>query len=511
MQSHYNRENCPESFNLFRRKPVIVKVILIVLFITAVAVRVTNLKAFQAGDRQYRSALISRGYFYKGNVSIPEWRRQVAEINQQRAGILEPPIMELLVSWAYRLLNNENLWVAGFLASAFWVIGGIFLFRIVERIESVEASIFAVGYYLFVPKGVFFSTGFVPDPLMIMLFLVSIYAIIKYYDQMSKSRLITSAIFSGLAILVKPFSLFGLLGVFISLALYKKKSWKRLIGRDNLIFLGIILLPVIFYYTYGIFAGGLLTKQAQGSFLPQLLLTRSYWRDWLQTATGVVGFTPLIFALIGFPIVSKGSSRAVLVGLLLGYVLFCLLFTYHIRFGPHYHAQLIVILALPIGSFFATVMNHLKQQLNKCYWWLPVVGALVLVIIINIREIRDSLPNSKIYKDVAVAQEIGNIVEHSTKVVYIAPYYGFPLAYYGELSGNYWPRSVSDPEQALGVTADVSVEERLKTIGFSPEFFVITNFAEFNNHHEDLKLYLSENCRLFAETDQYLIYGSCFK
>jgi hypothetical protein len=57
---------------------------------------------------------------------------------------------------------------------------------------------------------------------------------------------------------------------------------------------------------------------------------------------------------------------------------------------------------------------------------------------------------------------------------------------------------------------ELSVNERLNNLGFEPEYFVITDFNEFDNRHADLKAFLQENCALLAESDQYLIYdGHC--
>jgi 4-amino-4-deoxy-L-arabinose transferase-like glycosyltransferase len=110
------------------------------------------------------------------------------------------------------------------LSSIFWLIGAIFLYGIVKRLISIDAAVFSITYYLFVPLGVIVSLSFLPDPMMIMMFLLSLLTILRFYEQPSNSRLVISAIFSGLAILVKPFCLFTIFGAFISLAIYKKKN-----------------------------------------------------------------------------------------------------------------------------------------------------------------------------------------------------------------------------------------------------------------------------------------------
>ncbi|NIT59209.1 MAG: hypothetical protein GWN00_24210, partial [Aliifodinibius sp.] len=424
------------------------------------------------------------------------------------------PVTERLVGLIYGLVNREYLWIARLLTTTFWLIGGIFLFKVAARIVSPEAAIFSTAYYLFVPLGVLASRSFQPDPLMIMMFLFGLFTIVQYYDQPSMIRLVIAASISGFAILIKPLVLFALLGAFVSLAIYRKGSQNRVIDGQLLIFTVVCLLPTVLYYGYGMFITDSLKSQAQGSFLPQLLLSQEYWKDWSLTAAGTVGYKALLAGLVGLPMLRKGMPRALLIGLWSGYIIFGLVFTNHIRFVNYYHLQLIVIVALSFAPIAALVMNNLKQATNPWYWWLPVAGAFLLAFLFSIREVRSQqLAIYRTLERVETAQEIGKIVGHSSKNVYLASHYGMPLEYYGELTGTYWPRRLSDPQRALGLADEygASVEERLRSLGFSPEYFIITQFDQLNRYHPDLKEYLVKNCPLLTESDEYLIYGACTK
>jgi hypothetical protein len=462
--------------------------------------------------------------------------------------------MELLVSLIYRTVSGEHLWLARLLASAFWLVGGVFLFKVAERIVSFEAAIFSTAYYLFVPLGVMASRSFQPDSLMILIFLFGLFAIVRHYDQPSTFRLVMAASISGFAILVKPLVLFALLGAFCLVAISRRattppswgdsnvnenggrgdigrlshhdeaprngvfiaaRSLKWVIDGQILIFIVVSLSPTALYYGYGISIIDSLESQAQGSFLPQLLLSPEYWKQWLLTAAGAVGSTALIAGLLGLPMLRKGVSRALLIGLWIGYAVFCMVFTNHVRFASYYHLQLVIIVALSFGPIITLILNHLRQLSNRWYWWLPVIGALLLVTLLDIRDIRlrHRLAAYRNLESVETAQEIGEIVGHSTQNVYLASHYGMPLEYYGELSGEYWPRRISDRDRALGRWGErgLTVEERFQALDFVPEYFIITHFNELNRHHADLKEYLSNNCPLVAESDQYLIYGACTK
>ena len=83
------------------------------LFLLAGAVRLMNMEApGLALDREYRSALIARAYYFEMAGDVPQWRRDVASASMERQGILEPPVMELLVALTYRVVGGEHLWMA---------------------------------------------------------------------------------------------------------------------------------------------------------------------------------------------------------------------------------------------------------------------------------------------------------------------------------------------------------------------------------------------------------------
>jgi hypothetical protein len=85
-----------------------------------------------------------------------------------------------------------------------------------------------------------------------------------------------------------------------------------------------------------------------------------------------------------------------------------------------------------------------------------------------------------------------------------------PLQYYGEFTGVYWPRRTGLQAYLDIDVADLTIQDRLDDLGFSPEYFVITDFAEFEKNHSDLKSFLAENCESLAATGRYLIYdGAC--
>jgi hypothetical protein len=176
-----------------------------------------------------------------------------------------------------------------------------------------------------------------------------------------------------------------------------------------------------------------------------------------------------------------------------------------------YHAQLIPIVAIAFGPVVPLLINRLPQLAHQHHWWLPVAGALLLAFYFNFREVKETLGSQR-FESKRTAQQSGEIVVHSSKVVYLAPYYGMSLQYYGELSSAYWFRRLTYYHVQRLSDHEQSIEERLLAIPFTTAYFVITDFKEFQTHHADLREFLVVHCTPVAKSDQYLIYdGSCIQ
>ena len=532
---HLNRGTANSEFDFLQERPRLLKITVVLIFSLALIVRIYAVFGLGAqgliAERQFRSAIIARAYYFRTTNDIPDWRKHVAFTSQERAGVLEPPIFELMVGSIYRILNREDIAIARLLSSLFWVVGGIFLYKIAKEIMAVEAALVAAAFYLFIPLGVNASISFLPEPLMMMMFLFSIFTLVRYIEKPSRSGLVFAAIVSGLAMLVKPFIIFAILGAFFSLMLYKKYAFKSTIYFDILIFLGISLTISSLYYLYAVFIAKSMSSNFQTSFLPYLYFQPDFWKRWFLTAIDAVGFMPVAAALLGLAILRDGWARALVIGLGIGYIGFGLVYTYPIGISSHYHLQLIVIVALSLGPMVSLFTHYFEKLPTYWYGWLSVAGVILLVGLFSIRSIRGELASPRQIESKEIAEDIGKIVDHSDQVLYVATYYGLPLQYYAELSGTYWPRrfvnwdwvkdryhgTVNQTEtQGLQKITnwifrqtdgrELSIAERFAVLDMSPEYFIITDFEDFNRNHRDLKEFLESSCTLVAISDQYLIY-----
>ena len=219
------------------------------------------------------------------------------------------------------------------------------------------------------------------------------------------------------------------------------------------------------------------------------------------------GVMPLFIAILGFFLIKNRQVQFLIIGLVVSFVIFSVVFTYHIHTHPYYHIQLFPIVGLCLAPAIVGIVQSLRQTAGK-FWWAPVVGVFLFASYIGYREVRGGLYQNHL-EDPAVAWEIGEAIGHSPRTVYVAYYYGVPLEYYGEFGGAAWPVRIEHEFYRRPGEVELSVQERIAGLRFAPEYFVITHFDLFHRHHQDLQTYLDKNCEVLAQTDYYLIYSSC--
>jgi hypothetical protein len=483
---------------------------LVILFLIAAGIRLINIRApGRSIDREYTSAIFARSFYFNRLESIETWRREVAEAAKNNQPILEPPVTEYLVSWIYQLAGTEAIWISHLLTSVFWLIGGYFLFNIARLLLSVEAAFFSTAIYLFMPLGLHLSRSFQPEALMMMLFLLSAYRIFEYFRNPTTFNILLAGAFAGITVLYRPIVIFTLFGAFALSAINARDGWKSLFGWKNLLFLALFLSPSFLYYGFGLFVAGYLRWWVGFGFLPHLYFRLEFWEGWLNLVLSGIGLLFLVVALIGLPLFQKGLPRAFMIGLWLGYIVLGMVFNVHIHTHAYYHAQLIPIVALSIGPTLDTIPAYIKKTGAGWYGGVALAAVVVIIVATNFLNFRNNI-NYQVFNIRPKAREIGELVDHSTNTVFVAQYFGLPLQYFGEITGTHWPRRINYWLYQRPGDRELSIDERLASLGFVPEYFIITNFSEFEEHHLDLKDFLLQRCGLVSDPSaRYLVYGNC--
>lgn len=496
--------------------------------------------------RQYQNAHIIRGIYYENNDAVSEMQKNIAKTNMERMGfVLEPRIIENASVLGYRIAGAERLWIPRTLSALFWVVGGIFLYLTARRFFSPGISLFATAYYLFLPYSILASRAIQPDPLMIMMMLFSIHRVLIYDEKPSCLNLFYAAIITSIAVVIKPYCIFIIFGVFFALAVVKNGFWKSVFSRNTIAFSFISVLPTFFHYVYGLITDvGFLREHARSSFLPHLILYPPFWSGWLLMIGQVVGYLFFMLAILGLVKVKQNRTRALLLGLWCGYFLFGLSATYQIHTHNYYSMPFIPIVALSIAPLAEAIRGRLACMVltrSRIYVLAAICFALIITaaVITRVFPMKDRLLDyksglkttavflgidpefSKFIKDdfdktVMTAKEIGEYVGHSTNTLFLTQDFGRVLAYHGELAGLPWPTSSSLHGRRMrgmrlpDVQKDFTRENIMllyqgNFIKYSPDFFIITAFDEFESQSE-LKRLLTSQYPLLVQTDDYIIY-----
>ena len=209
-------------------------VAILAVFIFGIAIRLydlTDLPLDFHSTRQLLSMIKARGMYYETRTDVPSEERAFAIQQWKFRASVEPEFFERIVAWTYRF-TGEQAWVARIYSSAFWIIGGIFLYLLARRLTSEDGAIAATAVYLFLPYAVIASRSFQPDPLMTMFIVMFYWAIYEWTQRSNWKFTILAGLFGGLAIFIKfPAAIFiGSAGLGAALS---RKTIKEALKADK--------------------------------------------------------------------------------------------------------------------------------------------------------------------------------------------------------------------------------------------------------------------------------------
>ena len=490
--------------------------------------------------RQYIGATVARDFYFDNNPKIPEWRRDIAKFSKEHTGLLEPQILPMLTAWGYQLTGGEHLWVPRLISSLCWLIGGIFLQRIVAKLVSPKASLVSLAYYLFMPYAIIGSRSFQPDSMMIMLMLAGLVLVLSYDEQPSTRHMWGAITVIAVGMLVRPMALVFVFPPFLFLMAQKNGFFRSLFHRHTVLFAIIPLLPTAAFYFYGVKNGGFIATHSQGTFIPNLFISSHYWLGWLDMIGRTVGWLPSLIGFFAALFVARGRTKLVLAGLWCGYLAYGLIFNYHIHTHDYYSLPLLPIVAVslavavesPLAKLTALWSSHRRQLLTMTALCVIGLGAAAWggkkLIVRNLSpETKTWLKSAggfvgfdkkfllfmgredKINRVlIADYEKIGELIGHSRRAIQLADDNGKSLIYHGEFWGAFWPtagqisRAHNINRKVIGTTIEDFEDIVLHT---DAEFFVVTLLKEFELQ-ENLKIYIQKKYPIFAQGERFIIY-----
>jgi 4-amino-4-deoxy-L-arabinose transferase-like glycosyltransferase len=366
--------------------------------------------------RQYRSAIIARGYsldLMRG----PAAQRQIAARAAATMPPIEPPVMELGVARLYHAMGREDLAAARLVAVTAWTLGAVALAWLALQTLAPPGAVAAVAVMMFLPFGIAASRSFQPDPFMCALVVLSLAAAVHHLrrPRLHSGLLLMAA--AGGAVLVKAVAVFFLAAPIAVLIWSADGSPSHKLRTAVLVALSLV--PAAWYYTR------LPLATAYGPFF-QLLDQRQFWLDWSTMLSRVVTWPVLSVAAIG-TLIAERPVRQMLVVSLIAYVAFGIVFTHHIHTHDYYSLPLIPIAAIGIGAFVSGLARLTDRPSLAIAAASVVVSLCVVSGSLSVVEAQSSTRQAALRAEADRLTRIGELVGHSERVISLEGAYGLPL------------------------------------------------------------------------------------
>ncbi len=424
--------------------------------------------------RQLHSLIIARGMYYQNLDDAPSWQREFAITEWQEEDQIEPPIMESLVASGYRLVGQEDLRLPRILAISLWMIGGLGLFLLIFDMLGFAGAAIGLVYYLLIPYGITASRSFQPEPLMIASLIWAWWAIWRWKTNPSWKWTIVAGLLTGFAILVKSPAIFFLLPVWMTLVL----STNSLIQAFKNVKIWVIVLfaalPTLAYTVYGLFIDGFLGSQFSLRFFPNLWTDFFYYRRWKDLIDNTMTLELFLLGALGAFLIKEKTTRKMVISMWFGYVLYGLVFAYHIHSHDYYHLPQIPVVAIGLASLVTFLTAHLEER--KGVIKAIICGIVLVWILANFTTVYLNLRDANYRSEGVFWKSLGDKVRGSS-VISMTQDYGFRLSYWGWVNTTHWMSSYDFEYRELAgnvVDREALFGETIKGM----DYFLITAFGE---------------------------------
>jgi len=453
--------------------------LLVLVFMMGLIIRVSDL--FDApldfhATRQLHSALIARGMYYQHLESAPEWKREMAYNQWQAEGLIEPQIMETLTALGYRLIGSEQLWIARLLAILFWMIGGVFLFLITEEIADFAAGTFAVVFYMVWPYAAAASRAFQPEPLLIAAMLATLWVFMQWMRLEKWTWAILAGLLSGFSIYIKSTGVFFLIPAFISVIIQRYGFRKAI--RNKQVWLMIILsaLPYLAYLYYGTVILDTLGQQFDFRFFPGRWIQPLFYIQWMLELDKTILLVIVMAAVMGISLFTHKKYFMLLVGFLLGYIIYGFVFSYHITTHDYYHLPLIIPVSVGIGIILGKIFR--VSERNRTITRVIFAIAALLFIGFYSWQTRSTLSRDDYTKEVAAWEQAGEYIGRDGRVIGVFENYGLRLAYWGWNYVSSWT-TMGDVKLRELAGQEINLQQQFDDRIANYDFFVVGDRVEY--------------------------------
>jgi len=299
----------------------------------------------------------------------------------------------------------------------------------------------------------------------------------KWSEEDTLKNALLAGIFTGLALFIKASAVFfvgfPMIGLVIS-----KGLWKSLKNWRVWLIAAIALVPTILYYWISATVGGNSGAIFGARWVPALFSDPKWYLKWFMMAKFVVGYYPIVIALLGFFFLAENRSRWFFSFMWLGYLLYGFMFAYHIYTHDYYHLPLIPIIALGFGVVAAQLFSLLE---NRPLHWVMRVLVLALFafsIGLNVMKSRSDMIGESFRHEAKYWQELGDLIGQRSNVIALTHDYGYRLNYWGFIQPTLWPTQGDLTVKQLIGSTDPEFETLYKMRTEGKDYFLVTLLGE---------------------------------
>jgi 4-amino-4-deoxy-L-arabinose transferase-like glycosyltransferase len=347
------------SFRIVKKKVFSIFAIIIVLSLALRLYRV-NLPLLEFYSvRQVYTADVTRNLVKSGfNLFYP----QVSFFGPGPTySLLEFPVYSGIVGIFYYLFGEFEIF-GRLLSVLYFLLSSLVVFKIAKKYYGYTAGLAALFLFNFYPLGILTSRTFMPDNLMLLFSLLSIWYSIKVKEKFTSPDFLVLALLISLTILTKIQGLFTLIPVCYLLLTGKgvlKLKFKRLI----LLLLLSLFLPFLWYlrdFAVTFYGSKQFIRDTNWGTDFRYLLTFTYYRSTIQILYNSLTQTGLFLMILGLLLKVKGSETFIRYWLF-GILLLFLIFDKHS--SSHEYYQLVI---LPIAAILgAKVLVQFFKLIQK--------------------------------------------------------------------------------------------------------------------------------------------------
>ena len=447
--------------------------------------------------RQLYSAIIARAIYYQGLPAADPILLARATAIRGNLEQLEPPVLETLAVWIYRLGGKEVLWAPRLYSIVFWLAGGAILYMLGrEFLNGRYGALIGLAYFLFLPLGVYASRSFQPDPAMIAALLLSFWLLLIWDQRRTMKWAALAGLVGGLAVLLKGVGLFFIGGFLIGLLLARWYAASGALARRTgpirmwfdlqvLSVMGLTAIPALVIYLPRLVAGSsLYTRSAIYHWND--LIDPSFYIRWLILIDTHLNLFIVLIAFAGVLLLPI-KMKSALLGLWAGYGLYGLSFPKLIITHDYYQLPLLAIVSLSLIPAADLVAEKIVSagRLSR----LVGLGAFSLAVLYPFWISRSVMLAEDFREAPSYWETVGKAIPDNGKAIGYSQDYGFRLMYYGWQNFRAW-------------SADIPPEEFAENAG-DAAYFVIT---ARNQANDDLEAFLAATFPILETGGGYVIY-----